>query len=378
MNPVNPLDQIRASLTAANAATAAAEALPECSQTRAPSPQRHGTAVPLPPSLEHKETTAIIDFEKWMAEKGSKEDYFREPIFDETSASSRFRHASWWRIRRSVWASLVRTGQPAARRGAFGSCGSCSWVERSTECLTDFRIRHNHCRDRLCTPCANARAAKLAARLFELARGKKPLFITLTLLGKNEPLASLLDRLYKSFKVLRQMPLWADNIRGGAAFLEIKWSDSQKRWHPHLHVIADGRYIEQGFLTQNWHSITGDSYIVDVRRPPDEAKITKYVTKYASKPLNPTFMRSEKLLDEALVALKGRRLAFAFGEWYGTPLGEIDDDELFDDDSPKYEFFSSLEDVLDAANRGSTESQSILRLCNAETMWRVALLMDTS
>jgi hypothetical protein len=52
------------------------------------------------------------------------------------------------------------------------------------------------------------------------------------------------------------------------------------------------------------------------------------VTKYASKPLNSSFLGNTALLDEAVKAMKGHRLATCFGTWYGTPLSErIDSDE---------------------------------------------------
>lgn len=320
----------------------------------------------------------MIDFEKWMAERGSEREYFNEPVFDESSASARFRHASWWNIRRRVWASMVRTQQSPSRRAAFGSCGSCSWLEQSNTVATDFRVRHNHCHDRLCTPCANARSAHLTQSVMQVAAGKHLLFITLTLCGKNERLNDLLDKLYRSFRALRQVPLWADAIRGGAAFLEVKRSEKAGRWHPHLHIIADGRYVPQHELSNLWRSITKDSYIVDVRRVNQLEVAARYVTKYASKPLNTTFTASPELLDEALLALKGRRLCFAFGDWYGTALRDLDDDPLELDDGGGFHFFCSMEELLQRANTGIREAVNIVKLAKIESLWRASLLIDTS
>ena len=123
-------------------------------------------------------------------------------------------------------------------------------------------------------------------------------FCTLTLCGKGEKLTDLIDRLYKCFRALRQHPLWTNAVRGGGAFLEVKWIDKFGRWHPHLHCIIDADFMDQGHLSTAWHSITRDSFIVDIRRVRDIKGQQRYVTKYASKPLNTSFSTSPHLLDE--------------------------------------------------------------------------------
>ena len=47
---------------------------------------------------------------------------------------------------------------------------------------------------------------------------------------------------------------------------EIKRGQGSGLWHPHLHMIA-GREVEPDaeMLSREWHEITGDSFIVDVR-----------------------------------------------------------------------------------------------------------------
>ncbi len=368
---------------------APSDPLPVCGQTLGSPAGDSGPPAAVPTRLDPKETSvsdttgvdargAVIDFDRWSAEKGTPDGFFAEHVFDESSASARFRHASWWRIRRRVWDALVRTAAPASRRSAFGACGSCSWVERSDANPDDFRIRYNHCKDRMCTPCANTRAARISAAVMQRVADTQPLFITLTLCGKNEPLSGLVDRLYKSFKALRLMPLWADAIRGGVAFLEVKHNTKAGRWHPHLHILADGKYVPKGELSDVWRSITKDSYIVDVQRCKPGQHTAAYVTKYASKPLNTSFCNTAELLDEALKALHGRRLAFAFGDWYGTSLNDLEDDELFDDAPERYVFFCSLEELITRANHGSRDALDVIKRCNAESVWRASLLIDTS
>ena len=44
-------------------------------------------------------------------------------------------------------------------------------------------------------------------------------------------------------------------------------------WHPHLHIFGVlEEWIDVQKLSATWHEITGDSYIVDVRR----VKKTRY------------------------------------------------------------------------------------------------------
>lgn len=295
------------------------------------------------------------------------------PELDENSCAAKFRHNSWRVNRRRVWESMGRTSQTASRRRAFGGCGCHSWIEQSATTPGIFRVRCDHCNDRLCVPCGVKRSAKVQRALASACRGKRLTFITLTLCGRGEPLAEMLDRLYKHFRALRLLPIW-EKVEGGAAFLEVKYSDKAKRWHPHLHLICEAGWIDQGCLSDCWRMLTKDSYIVDVRRVADEDAAFRYVTKYASKPLSPTFLASKVLIDEAIVALKGRRLIFCFGEWYGTPLDSVEDDELdTEQDDPAWRYFAPLEQILSDATCGSRDAQQILKALNVEGLWRASL-----
>jgi hypothetical protein len=293
--------------------------------------------------------------------------------------SVRFRHSGWAPVRNRIFAALKRTGQTPARIEAFASCGAGTWLQRSKEGIepVQYRICGSCCHDRLCTPCANARSQRLKVALMSAMAGKRISFITLTLAGKDEGLTEKVDRLYRHFKALRNHPLWEERIQGGAAFLEIKWSDKAQRWHPHLHCICDAGFIDQGELSNVWRGITRDSYIVDIRRVRDEATAASYVTKYASKPLNTSFSNSPELLDEAVIALKGRRLCIAFGDWYGTPL-DFDTDELLNEDelpSDAWSNYMPLHDVIFRANRGDAYCRDLLIMAGGEVKWRNSLLL---
>lgn len=306
-----------------------------------------------------------------MNAKDQGTDFIFDPVLDTTSRSSRFRHSGWSQFRRRIWDAMIRTSQTPSRRRAFGECGSYSWIEQHTLKADEFRFRHNHCHDRLCTPCANAKSSRITAALMNVIAEQPVSFITLTLCGKKEKLTDLLDRLYKHFRALRLHPTWADKVRGGAAFIEIKWSDKAQRWHPHLHIIADADYIDQGELSDVWRGISKDSFIVDIRRVKNPQVTGHYVTKYASKPINTSFSQSDHLLDEALTALKGRRLCLTFGTWHGTPLTAAEDEEFdIEEDRAHWKMYADLETVLEGANNGERSSIQVLFLAGGECRWR--------
>ncbi len=140
-------------------------------------------------------------------------------------------------------------------------------------------------------------------------------FLTLTLRHSDAPLSLQIDRLLSSFKLLRQHKDVAPRLQGGAWFLEVKLSKDKARWHPHLHVIAEGAFIPAKDLSRAWYQCTGDSYITDIRAIGDVRKRAGYVTKYATKPLSNEVTQVPAKLDEFVVAIKGRRLYQCFGSW---------------------------------------------------------------
>lgn len=126
--------------------------------------------------------------------------------------------------------------------------------------------------------------------------------------------------------------------------LEIKWSKtSGGHWHPHYHIICEGSWVDEGWLRRAWEVITGDSREVNVQRIAEPSKALSYVAKYASKPVDASFVRRPALLDEAMVCLRGQRLCACFGSWHGTPL------------QPKKEVFDETETIVAWCYEGTTD-----------------------
>lgn len=265
-----------------------------------------------------------------------------------------FRHSGWTRNRSLIAIALHRTRQTLSRRTLFQDCGSQAWVLKSIEPPIEYRIAGSSCRDRFCVPCATERSCVITGNVLDLIRGRQIRFLTITIKTTNEPLATSLDKLYDSFQRLRRRKLWLNGVDGGVAFLENKWSDTGNRWHPHLHCLIEGRYIDKSQLQRAWLEITGDSWIVDIRRPPNNEGVTRYVTKYAGKPFNNTFLNRPRLLDEAILAMAGRKLALTFGRWRGMLLTATPDLGC-------WEPIASLQSVLDRAAHGNADCNRILR-----------------
>lgn len=209
---------------------------------------------------------------------------------------------------------MLRVGIPARRVQHFADCGSALWLLQDGQTL---ELACNRCHDRLCLPCQRDRqAAVVEGIMLKMLDGRGECrFVTLTLKHGDAALAVQLERLVSCFKALRKHPDVASRLQGGAWFIEVKLSKDRHRWHPHLHVIAEGSFIDARTLSRAWYQVTGDSYITDIRAIGDVRRRASYVTKYATKPLHPEVTLVPAKLDEFVEAIKGRRLYQCFGTW---------------------------------------------------------------
>lgn len=226
-----------------------------------------------------------------------------------------FRHQSWHQRRIRIASAMAVADLSRRRTSAFLTCGCQAWVLRSVESPNDFRVVPDFCRDRWCVPCANGRAARIAANLLEHLQNEQTRFVTLTLKASDDPLRARIDRLLAAFSKLRRRVFWKERVSGGAGFLHITRGKDGTHWHPHLHLIVQGKYLPKKELVDAWLQITADSYVVDIMYVHDPRLVGRYVTQYASKPLDPKLLREPAALTEAINSLRGRKLLYAFGAW---------------------------------------------------------------
>lgn len=243
--------------------------------------------------------------------------------------------------------------QSVSRILAFASCGYEIFVFRSIADPPEYRTGGSYCHDRFCVPCGNHRSRTIARNLLEALPKTRVRFVTLTISDSTPMLDEKLNKLRTSFALLQRTVCWKRTVTGGAAFLEVKRSDRSESWNVHYHVLVTGKYIDQALLSHTWHNITGDSMIVDVRSAGSRESVSKYVCKYASKPVHPSVVRDPDLLDEAIVALKRRRLCQTFGRLRGVKLTDPGNEDA-------WEQIGTLDDFLVRERDGDQEIASIL------------------
>lgn len=104
-----------------------------------------------------------------------------------------------------------------------------------------------------------------------------------------------------------------------------------KGWHPHAHVmVLHESSFDYSALVAEWGEITGDSIFVNVapfQNPDDPARdfleVFKYAVKFSDLSLADNF--------EAYLSLKGRRLLFSGGDFWGLKVPQELTDEALDD-----------------------------------------------
>jgi hypothetical protein len=280
---------------------------------------------------------------------------------DAPGLAETFRHSGWHRRRQLIFDALHRTGQSRTRLEAFQECGCRAYIYRTVDPPHKYRLAGSSCRDKLCSPCAGDRSRCIATNVLNRMAGKPARFITLTLKHCTDPLAEQVGRLQKAFARLRTSQVWRRHVIGGAAFVEVKWIEESASWHPHFHVICEGSYFPRQELSAAWLKITGDSWITDIRFVKDDGKISRYVCKYASKPVNDTFIGRPDRLDEVVATFRGRRLCHTFGTWRGLKLTESPCER-------DWVSIGSFHDVALAALAGDVESmEAIEAVCRERT-----------
>lgn len=253
------------------------------------------------------------------------------------TAGIRFRHDTWSNDRARVLTALAPddpdrlawidlednpdlpdvdpVAPPTDRARRFADCGIRSIVLQSAADPGRYKVGCQRCHDRFCLPCMQDRARLIVANLKAQLKYEPTRFLTFTLKHSALPLKEQIDRLYTSFRSLRRRQFWQDTVTGGVAFLELKLSGADSLWHPHLHVLARGKYVPQKLLADAWLQITGDSFIVDVRLARSPEHLYSYLTRYVTKGWDTGIYRKIDALREAISALAGRKLLASFGDF---------------------------------------------------------------
>lgn len=177
------------------------------------------------------------------------------------------------------------------------------------------------CNDRFCVKCAKSRANRarqlLEALMMERGLFSRPNSLKLIVLTvENFPADKLpwgLRCFRRWFKRLKSRKIWKDNVRGYFEAFEIT-KDDFGRWHLHLHLLAEAKFVDVYQLSQEWREVVlkeWNGYIVDIRALRNPRKALREVTKYCFKP------SSLSLEDRAFLSslLKKQRLYGFGGDW---------------------------------------------------------------
>lgn len=219
--------------------------------------------------------------------------------------------------------------------------------------LTKFHVCNQHL---LCPFCAGIRASKAIQKYTERVdevlkknRKLKPVLITLTVKNGTD-LSERSAHLIKSLRTLiKRRQDYNKKGRGFNEFCKINgamysyentYNEQTKEWHPHVHMFALlDDWIDQEQLSETWHEITGDSFVVDIRKVKKQkdlgyakaaAEVCKYALKFGDLTVENTW--------EAFKVLKGKRLSGAFGSLYGVKIPEnLADDMPEEKDLPYLE-----------------------------------------
>lgn len=187
----------------------------------------------------------------------------------------------------------------------------------------------------LCPMCAIRRGSKMLSaylKRYEVVSASdpalKPYLVTLTV--KNGPdLAERFLHLRRSMRILSQARRdvfkglrasdYSQFSKSEGGFHSIELTNRGNGWHPHVHMIWLCREKpDQAVLSTEWHEVTGDSFVVDVRPLSDPVdgflEVCKYALKFSD--LSPDH------LFEAYKILSGSRLVDSHGLMRGVCVPE--------------------------------------------------------
>lgn len=203
----------------------------------------------------------------------------------------------------------------------------------------------------LCPFCAAIRASraiqKYTERVDQVMREKpklKPALITFTVLNGYDLEERALHLINSFRKLINRRKDWLKKGRGFNEFCKINgamysyentFNKKTNQYHPHIHMFALlDDWIDQEKLSQTWNEITGDSFIVDIRRVKKDkqygyskaaAEVCKYALKFGDLSVERTWETFKALKGTRKVGL---RLTGAFGSLWGVKVPEKMTDDI--------------------------------------------------
>lgn len=325
------------------AASPLADHLTDRSQTPFCTGEAHNNSGPIFSSLDDIETN--VDAPR--ASTASQRFFFRGCIDERTLALAALR---------------VARADPATIAIA-DSCCEHAMVQRHMK-TGQLRVLTRTCRNRICPHCARLRREHYTTELVKAIGEVLPntwRMITLTLRSSDAPLADQLSHLAASYRRLRQQTIWHRSVDRAKATFEITWNEERSQWHPHLHILAEGRFIDQKRLSDAWLKASDGSSIVDIRVMKTGIGAARYVCKYLGKA--PDLSRASEpvaRMAEYYLATRGRKLIIHSGRWPEVP--EAPDLPEDGDDADAWTNLGLLNQLYEAARQGDVAARAIIKL----------------
>lgn len=191
-------------------------------------------------------------------------------------------------------------------------CRTRAWFVRNRE-TGNLRVASNSCRLRWCPLCARARQGYIwhqVSEWFETA--DHPKFLTVTIKHSQESLTNQINKIYQAFRQMRKDKFFKMYCTGGIWFFQICWNPKRHEWHPHIHAIVTGQYMDYKELRRIWLRLTGDSQVLDIRVVRDPKVVGDDVARYAARPVQLSNLPTKQGI-EAMMSLYGRRMAGSWG-----------------------------------------------------------------
>lgn len=193
----------------------------------------------------------------------------------------------------------------------------------------------------LCPMCAIRRAAKMLKAYLEKYEQVKqafpelrPYLVTLTV-KNGEDLYERVQHLRQSMRKMTQArrnyfkgKSHVEFAKSQGGFHSIEVTNNGKGWHPHVHMIwLCLEKPDQSKLSREWHDLTGDSFVVDVRPLHDPVdgfiEVCKYALKFSDLELKDNY--------HAFDVMSGMRLIDSHGVMRGVKVPENLLDAALDD-----------------------------------------------
>ena len=278
-----------------------------------------------------------------------------KPPQDAPSQDFRFRFHS--QLRLQLRSAVRSSSLPVAQKLRFETCGANAWIQRSHS-TGRYRVVSETCKLRFCPAC-RLNAARHAKQWIEQVLAIKShndwRFVPLTSRHTREPLSTQVAKLKKAFRRLRQRRFWRERNTIGFAVLEVKVSEKDGCWHPHLHVVTRGLYMDKCKLSKEWLLATRTSMVVGIRKVHTPAYAAHYLTKYITKPPPSCVFASTDSFNEWLDAMRYVKVMTTFGN-----VPAYVDPRAADDYPTDWEPLCSLAQCVERAHAGDPAWRAIL------------------